>query len=43
MAQQDDQLKAYEVSLTVIKQQPNENRSGSTMVLSVLLTLLPTV
>ena len=29
MAQQDDQLKAYGVSLIVIKQQPNENRSGS--------------
>ena len=29
MAQQDDQLKAYDVNLTVIKQLPNENRSGS--------------
>ena len=29
MAQQDDQLKAYDVNLTVIKQLPNENRLGS--------------
>ena len=29
MAQQDDQLKAHGVKLTVIKQQPDENRSGN--------------